>query len=278
MNDIYKNLKLYQSKGTNFGDGLCSGAAQSNANSSRGVRTHIVKISFISPLASEALLTQTFSSDTYLNLKTMVATDPFAVKLVEFSDITAVQFDVPRKFKIFTGSITNFTAKISGFNSFNEKICTIISTTNGSIEVSNFALLTSIKIYNFSSGSPVVMSLATMDAIEVPTTDIGCVASFFSYKDSPNYVKNSNDIFSINTNYDYANKTTNKLPYVTLDLGTGGSSNLVVLSLNTGFGANIDLNESVINNMPIEVNKNYDPSMISGITNTNISSWEGWKG
>lgn len=276
MSDVYALTKLYKSNGTNFGDGLCSGIGQNSVNSSRGLRTHIVKSSYIFPVIGSVLLTQTFSTDTYLNLKTMVTTDPTASKLVQFSDNTCVKFDFPRKFKITTGSITNFTAKISGFNSSGDKICTIVSTTNGTMEISNFAYLTSIKIYNFSSGSPVVMSLITTNKIEVPTTDIGCVASYFTYKNSPNYTADANGIFSLNSDYDYANLTTNKLPY--LDLGTRGNDNLIVFSFNTGFGANIILNESVRKYMPIAVNKNYSPAMIEGVLNTDLTNWEGWKG
>lgn len=276
MNDVYNLTKFYQSKGTNFGDGLSSGISQSSINSSRGVRTHIVKSSFINPALGSVLLTQTFSTDTYLNLKTMVTTAPSAVKLVQFSDSTAVKFDYPRKFKIYTSSITNFTAKISGFNSYEKKICSIVSTTSGTMEISNFAYLTSIKIYNFTTGSPVVMNLETTNKIEVPTTDIGCIASYFTYKDSPIYVADANELFSLSTNYEYANLTTNTLPYV--DLGTNGNNSLIVFSFNTGYGANIDLNESVRKYMPIPVNKNYAPSMIEGFTNTDLTSWEGWKG
>lgn len=276
MSDVYALTKFYKSNGTNFGDGLCSGISQNSINSSRGVRTHIVKSSYVFSVIDSVLLTQTFSSEIYLNLTAMVTTNPFAVKLVQFSDSTAVKFDVPRKFKIFTGSITNFTAKISGFDSYSEKICTIVSTTSGTMEISNFAYLTSIKIYNFSSGSPIVMNLSTTNKVEVPTTDIGCVASYFTYKDVPNYVADVNGIFSLNTGYEYANLTTNKLPYV--DLGTSGYKNLIIFSFNTGFGANIILNESVKKYMPIPINKNYSSAMIEGVTSTDLTNWEGWKG
>jgi len=70
--------------------------------------------------------------------------------------------------------------------------------------------------------------------------------------------------------------TTNKLPYV--DLGTNANNILIVFSFNTGYGASIDLNESVRKHMPIPVNKNYSPSMIEGVTNTDLTNWEGWKG
>lgn len=276
MNDIYDLIKLYQPNGTNFGDGLCSGISQNSINSSRGVRTHIVESTYIFQLVGSTLLTQTFSTDTYLSLKIMVTTDPNAAKLVQFSDSVAVKLDCPRKFRIYTSSITNFTAKVSGLNSSLEKICSIVSTTNGTMEISNFAYLTSIKIYNFTTGSPITMNLETLNKIEIPTTDIGCIASYFTYNNSPNYVADANGIFSLNADYEYANLTTNKLPYV--NLGTRGNNNLVIFSFNTGFGANINLNESVRKYMPISIAKNYAPSMIEGVTNTDFKNWEGWKG
>lgn len=276
MSYMHDLTKFYQSKGTNFGDGLCSGISQNSINSSRGLRTHIVKSSYIYTWQPVVLSTQTFNSEVYLNLNTMVTTNPNAVSLVQFSDNTAVKFDYPRKFKIFTGSITNFTAKISGYNSSLDKICSIVSTTSGTMEISNFAYLTSIKIYNFTAGTPVTLSVTTTNKIEVPTTDIGCIASYFTNNNLPNYVADANGIFTLKSGYEFANLTTNKLPYV--DLGGTGSNNIIVFSFNTGYGANIDLNDSVIKYMPIPINKNYTPSMIEGVTNTDLTNWEGWRG
>lgn len=291
-------LKNYAPSGTSFADGVTTGSVQSKYLSSKGIRSNFMRMSSLQPAASQVLLNPTFNAGTtYYSLGNINfgALTGNAAKVTTFQGQLCIELDCARLLAF--NSLFEFTVKVSGFDSKGDPIYDE-RTANYGINVDfplyNDWTAVTFRAYKFITSVAVVfttpatnqITFFTTNAIELPTTDIQQIASYITWNDKPYYLANTYNIGVMGGEYHYAitqesaKPTNNTLPIVDLILDApDGNKVLTVLSVNTGYGAPIEVSDEVkayfAEYQPAY--QNYDKAMIEGKKNYNdASKWRGW--
>lgn len=288
-------LENYSPKGTSFADGITTGNLQSKNLSSRGIRTNFVRITSYMPAGDTTLLTTTFSAGTSTFALGSINFGSFTynqAKLTNLYGQKCVEVDVARL--ISFSALNTFTIQISGYDNignqiYDEMIASYDSGTTSYIAttVRCFKFITNVTVI-FSTPSSQAVTMKTTNIIEMPTTDLGYVAPYVIWTNGqPNYIDPGSGIAEM---AGYTPSTVpassidegNALPLLDLENYATGANVITILSINTGYGAPIDVTESVKNYMKLNAQdlfENNDKKMIQGFKNYNdASKWKGWVG